>query len=76
MSQKGEDIVPKLIVSKTPVYVIFQFIKPYDSTRENLNAFLIDYSNAIELVSASQESIVIKYIYKSIARPSKNCLLH
>lgn len=46
--------------------VILKFIKPFDGSREKLNAFLVNCDNAISLSSSSQEDIVFKYIISQL----------
>lgn len=46
--------------------VILKFIKPYDGTRENLNAFLHNCDNAISLASSNQEHIVFKFVISQL----------
>jgi hypothetical protein len=62
----NSDFMPKLVLSEIPLNVILKFIKPYDGSREKLNAFINNCSNAISLTSVSQESIVLKYIISQL----------
>lgn len=58
--------LPKLVVSEIPLNVILKFIKPYDGSRDKLNAFINNCTNAITLSSASQEPIILKYIISQL----------
>lgn len=46
--------------------VLLKFIKPYDGSRETLNAFMVNCSNAIELASDIQKPILFKYILSQL----------
>ncbi|XP_073967310.1 uncharacterized protein [Choristoneura fumiferana] len=66
MSKTPQEELPKLVLSEIPLNVILKFIKPYDGSRDKLNAFINNCTSAISLTSASQESIVLKYIISQL----------
>lgn len=49
-----------------PLNVILKFIKPFDGSREKLNAFTNNCDNAISLASSYQVDIVFKYIISQL----------
>lgn len=49
-----------------PLNVILKFIKPFDGSREKLNAFIVNCDNAISLSSSSQEDITFKFIISQL----------
>lgn len=49
-----------------PLSVILKFIKPFDGSRNKLNAFLTNCDNAISLASSEQEDIIFKYILSQL----------
>lgn len=46
--------------------VLLKFIKPFDGSRDKLNAFINNCDNAISLTSSIQEDIVFKYILSQL----------
>lgn len=48
------------------IATLFKFIKPFDGTREKLNSFLSNCSNAIELASEPQQEILFKFILSQL----------
>lgn len=49
-----------------PLSVILKFIKPFDGSREKLNAFINNCDNAISLASSNEADIVFKYIISQL----------
>lgn len=49
-----------------PLNVILKFIKPFDGSRDKLNAFIVNCDNAISLSSSSQENIILKFIISQL----------
>ena len=49
-----------------PLNVILKFIKPFDGSREKLNAFVNNCDNAISLASSDLTDIVFKYIISQL----------
>lgn len=43
-----------------------KFIKPFDRSREKLNAFINNCNNALSLASSSQEEFIFKYILSQL----------
>ncbi|CAH3879242.1 unnamed protein product [Pieris brassicae] len=48
------------------INALLKFIKPYDGSRENLNAFIIKCTNAMDLASDIQKPMLFKYIVNSL----------
>ncbi|CAH4038198.1 unnamed protein product [Pieris brassicae] len=48
------------------INALLKFIKPYDGSRENLNAFIIKCTNAMDLASDIQKPMHFKYIINSL----------
>lgn len=53
-------------VEVVEIGTLFKFIKPFDGTREKLNAFLSNCDNAISLASDAQKPILFKYILSQL----------
>lgn len=49
-----------------PLNIILKFIKPFDGSREKLNAFINNCDNAISLASSYEVDIVFKYIISQL----------
>lgn len=58
--------VPKLILSEIPLTVILKFIKPFDGSRDKLDAFINNCTNAVDICTPSQECIVFRYIISQL----------
>lgn len=56
------------IVEETNLSLNFliKFVKPFDGSREKLNAFLNNCNNAFALASSSQEDLLLKYIISQL----------
>lgn len=52
--------------------ILLKFIKPYDGSRETLNSFLVNCSNAYELASDAQKDILFKYILCQLQGKAQN----
>lgn len=48
------------------INALLKFIKPYDGSREHLNAFLIKCTNAMDLATEIQKPMLFKYIINSL----------
>lgn len=57
---KGEDM------DKLPLTVILKFIKPYDGSRDRLNAFINNCNHAFEIATPTQKNVVLKYILSQL----------
>lgn len=59
LSKKKNNVTSK---PEVDLSTLLKFIKPYDGSRETLNSFLVNCSNAYDLASDSQKDILFKYI--------------
>lgn len=51
---------------RIPLNIILKFIKPFDGSREKLNAFINNCDNAISLASSYEVEIVFKFIVSQL----------
>lgn len=52
--------------------ILLKFIKPYDGSRETLNSFLVNCSNAYDLATDAQKDILFKYILCQLHGKAQN----
>lgn len=52
--------------------ILLKFIKPYDGSRETLNSFLVNCSNAYDLATDAQKDILFKYILCQLQGKAQN----
>lgn len=53
-------------MSSIDLNILIKFVPRFDGTREKLNAFLNNCSNAIKLASATQQDVLFKYILSQL----------
>lgn len=66
MSKSDSKKEAKIEIEEIPLSIILKFIKPYDGSRERLNAFLNNCDNAHNLASTNQEDLVFKFILSQL----------
>lgn len=54
--------INELVIEEFSISVLCKFINPYKGDRETLTAFLTNCQNALDLASASQKTLLFKYI--------------